>query len=753
MDNKNIIAIWAVVLSLIIGVWGTFFMIRIDAFGLFGGLPSLRSLERPEPDLSSILYSSDGVELGKYYRYNRTQATYNDLSPELITTLLVTEDMRFREHSGIDLRSLARAMSGVLTGSFKGGGSTITMQLAENLYNTNNENTGSLYKISALGQVITKLKEWIISIQLESSYTKEEILAMYLNTISFGANSYGINVASKTFFNKKPIDLNYKESAILVSLINAPTRYNPVRNPENALAKRTEVLYNLHKFGKIDRAHFDSLKASEFGLNYKVDNHNTGPATYFKSVVGNYLRYWAKQNGHDLYADGLRIYTTIDSRLQQYAEDAVDQEMRSTQKRFIRHLDGKAPWIDRDGREILDFIDNSIKRTPNYKRLAKKYGKESDSLAYYLNQPKKMKVFSYGGEIDTTLSLVDSLKYYKHFLQTGFMAMDPLTGHIKAWVGGINHKYFKFDHVKQSKRQPGSTFKPFIYATAIDQGYSPCYPVVDAPVTWTLNNPDQPTWTPENSNGKFSGETMTIRKAMANSVNSITAYMMQKVGIKQAVDMAHACGIESELAEVPTLCLGVSDVSLFELVGAYSTFVNLGTWTQPFYISRIEDKNGVVLQDFTPKRREALSEKTAYLMLHMLKGATEEVGGSAVYIDHKLKVNNEIGGKTGTTQSASDGWFMGVTHDLVAGAWVGGDDRSIHFRNWSQGQGARTARPIWQNFMLKVYDDPETGITKGQFKKPSVPIDVELDCQIYDQGTLDSDSLSQEIPAFEDMDF
>ncbi|WP_109833008.1 transglycosylase domain-containing protein [Reichenbachiella versicolor] len=745
MYKKLILAIWAVVLIIFLGIGGTFLMIKIDAFGLFGGLPSLRSLERPDPDLSSILYSSDGEELGKYYRHNRTQASYNDLSQELITTLLVTEDIRFTKHSGIDLRSFMRAFVGYITLRSKAGGSTITMQLAENLYQTNDENTGSLYRFSSVGKIITKLKEFIISIQLESSYTKEEILAMYLNTIEYGSNSYGINTAAKTYFNKKPKDLNYKEAAVLVGLINKPTKYNPILNPDHAMNKRTEVLYNLFRFGKINREVYDSLKTSDFGLNYKIDNHNTGPATYFKNVIGNYLRWWAKENGHDLYADGLRIYTTIDSKLQQYAEDAVAEEMSKLQQIFIDHLGGDAPWIDRDGHEILDFVDNAIKRTENYKYLAKKYGEESDSLNYYLNLPKDMKVFSYKGEIDTTMSLVDSLKYYKHFLQTGFMAMDPYTGHIKAWVGGVNHKYFKFDHVKQSKRQPGSTFKPFIYATAIDQGYSPCYPVVDAPVTWTLDDPENPTWTPENAGGKFTGQTMTIRKAMANSVNSITANMMQKVGPQAAVDMAHACGIESDLAAVPALCLGISEVSLFELVGAYSTFVNSGTWTKPFYVTRIEDKNGVVLEDFIPKRREAISEKTAYLMIHMLKGATEEVGGSANSVDYRLKENNELGGKTGTTQSASDGWFMGVTHDLVAGAWVGGDDRSIHFKNWYMGQGARTARPIWQNFMLKVYNDPRTGITKGEFKKPSVALDVELDCNLYIGGSTEADSVNADV--------
>ncbi|MFY0626526.1 MAG: transglycosylase domain-containing protein [Reichenbachiella sp.] len=745
--------IWIIVIVSLFGGCGTIFSIKIDAFGLFGGLPSLESLERPESSLASQLYAVDGPTIGNgYYRQNRKPVTYNELSQELITTLLVTEDERFTLHSGIDLRSLIRAVQGYLTFQNKGGASTITMQLAENLYSTSSANKGTLYKYPSVGKIITKFKEWIISFQLESNYTKEEIMAMYLNTIEYGSNSYGIKVAAQTFFNKLPSELNYKESAVIVGLINKPTAYNPVLNPERAKGKRTEILYNLHKNDIIDREAFDSLKVSDFDLQYKVANQNQGPATYFRSVIRTHLMAWCKENGYDLFADGLKIYTTIDSRLQLYAEQAVSEQMDTLQSVFIEHLEGDAPWIDKNGNEILDFIDNAIKRTPNYKSLAKKYGDDSDSLEYWLNKPKDMKVFSWKGEIDTTFSLIDSLKYYKHFLQTGFMAMDPHSGHIKAWVGGINHKYFKYDHVRQSRRQPGSTFKPIIYTAAIDLGYSPCYTEVDAPITWIMDDPDNPTWTPSNSSGTYTGETMTIRRAMASSVNSITARVMQKITPRAAVDMARTLGIESPLAAVPTLCLGAGgEVSLSEMVGAYSTFVNQGVWTKPFFITRIEDKNGVVIEDFIPQRREALSEKTAYLMVHMLKGAMEERGGSAHALDPRLKKDNEIGAKTGTTQNASDGWYMGITENLVAGAWVGGDDRSIHFKNWYMGQGGRTARPIWENFMLKVYADPLTGINKSAFRKPTTPLEVELDCDLYQNGSiLESDSLAAPINDLQD---
>lgn len=752
VSRRIIVISWLIVTLGVGSFYLTVYAVNVDAFGLFGGLPSLKSLERPDPDLSSELISADGEILGKYYRSNRTPVSYNELSKELITTLMVTEDLRFTQHSGIDLRSLLRALSGLFTFEFKGGGSTITMQLAQNLYSTNTENRGSIYKIRKIGQVITKIKEYIISIQLEKSYTKEEIMAMFLNTYEFGYNSYGIKVAAKTYFNKLPSELNYKESAIFLGLINAATRNDPVRNPENALAKRTEVLYKLFKEDKISREEFDSLKVSDIGLQFNVSDHNTGQAQYFRTRAAAYLRYWAKQNGYDLYADGLKIYTTIDSRMQTYAEKAVEEQMKNLHEIFIDHLDGDAPWIDHDGNELEDFVENSIKKTPYYNLLRERFDEDSDSLKYYLNKPKKMTVFSWEGEIDTTFSMIDSLKYYNHFLQAGFMAMDPKSGHIKAWVGGINHQYFSYDHVRQGIRQPGSTFKPFVYATAIEAGYSPCFPVADLPVTWAMPGQDPPTWTPSNSNNSgFTGEKMTIRQAMARSVNSITANIMQRVTPKSVVDMAKRLGIENSIAALPTLCLGAAgEVSVFEMVGAYSTFVNKGVYTRPFYISRIEDENGVVLKDFIQERREAISPKTAYLMIHMLKGATEEVGGSGNALKWELKEGNEIGGKTGTTQRASDGWFMGVTKDLVAGGWVGGNERSIHFKHWAMGQGGRTARPIWQSFMLDVYRDKTLGIEKGPFPEPTFELDVELDCNKHLNPLNESDTLQTQVDDIEE---
>lgn len=749
MQSKKLkrltIALWIAFLCIVVGVPVFFIMISNNAYGLFGELPSLQSLENPEEEHASQLFSADNVLLGKYFRENRTPVTYDELSRELTETLLVTEDIRFYKHSGIDLRGLLRAIVGKLTFNFAGGGSTITMQLAENLYRTEQENKGKLHSIAGVGQLVTKFKEWIIAVQLERNYTKEEIVAMYLNTVPFGSNAFGIKAAAKTFFNKEPKQIEYHEAALLVGLINAPTRYSPILNPETSMRKRNEVLYNLKKYNRINQVAFDSLRAKDFGLQYKVDSHNEGLATYFRTVIRNFLLSWTNEHGYDLFEDGLKIYTTLDSRMQAYAEAAMAEHMDTLQSVFIKHLEGREPWINEDGTVMENFIETTMRRTPYYRTLVSQYGQGSDSIEILLKTPRPMRVFSWKGEIDTVMSAYDSLRYYKHFLQAGFMAMDPHSGHIKAWVGGINHKYFQFDHVMQGKRQPGSTIKPFVYAAVIDNGYSPCFEVTDTPVTFTFPGQDPPTWTPSNSNGPPTGETMTIRRAMAQSVNTITAFWMKKLGPQTVVDYAHRIGIQSPLEAVPSLCLGAGgEVSVYEMVGAYSTFVNSGVWTEPIYITRIEDENGKVLQEFVPQTREALNEETAYTMLYMLRGATEEPGGTGGRIDPKIKQGNHVGAKTGTTQNASDGWFMGVTKDLVAGAWVGGDDRSIHFRNWVMGQGARTAMPIWNRFMVKVYADPELGYQKGEFPKPVNGISMELDCSKYTQKQR-SDTLGVDI--------
>jgi penicillin-binding protein 1A len=593
--------------------------------------------------------------------------------------------------------------------------------------------------------LIIKTKEWIVATKLERSYTKNEILTMYLNTSEFGSNAYGIKTAANTFFNKEPNDLTYQESATLVGLFKAPSFYSPVFNPDNSLRRRNTVLKQMEKYEYLSEAEFDSISQMPIELDYKVANQNQGIATYFREIIKADLIKWTKENlkpdgtSYDLFGDGLRIFATVDSRMQRHAEDAVREHMQELQKKFEKEMGNREPWIDNTGRVIPNFLENAVKRTEAYRLAVSQYGAGSDSLNIKLNGKKKMRVYSWEhGEVDTLMSTMDSLRHYKKHLQAGFMSMDPHTGHIKAWVGGINHKHFKYDHVKQGRRQPGSTFKPFVYAAAIENGYSPCYSVVDQPVE--VNIPGQPSWSPKNADGKFSYSQMTIRRAMAQSVNSVTAYMMKKLSPKVIVETAHRLGITSDLEEVPALALGTSDVSIFEMVGAFGTFVNKGEHIVPFYIDRIEDKNGNLLQQFTPRKKPAMSEEHAYLMLYMLRGGFEETRGTSQGVPYTLRdEGNELGGKTGTTQNASDGWYMGVSKDLVSGTWVGGDDRAIHFRSWISGQGGQTARPIWVKFMSNVYEDPGLDIEKGPFPRPDRPLSIEINC---DQYEMESNSFS-----------
>ncbi len=740
MTQKLIKYIWIIFLgglfTFILFVWG----VSVNFLGLYGELPNFKTLENPQSELASELYSADGVLLGTYFRENRSPVTYNDLSPNLINALIATEDIRFHEHSGIDFQSMGRVFfKSLILRQGAGGGSTLTQQTAKNLFKTRTqESQGLLSRVPGLRMLIIKTKEWIVATKLEKSYTKNEILTLYLNTSEFGSNAYGIKTAAKTFFDKTPNDLNIQEAAVLVGLFKAPTYYSPVFNPENSLRRRNTVLGQMEKYDFISKTEFDSLRILPIELDYKVQSHNQGQAQYFREVVKADLIKWTKENlkpdgtSYDLYGDGLRIYVTIDSRMQKYAEEAVDEHMRDLQKKFEREMGSRDPWIDENGRVIPNFLDTQVKRTESYRNLLKRYPNNPDSIQIKINEKKRMKVFSWEkGEIDTLMSTMDSLRHYKKHLQTGFISMDHETGHIKAWVGGINQKYFKYDHVKQGRRQPGSTFKPFVYAAAIENGYSPCYSVVDQPVE--INIPGQPTWSPKNADGKFSYEKMTIRKAMSQSINSITAYMMKKLSPKVVVETARRLGITSDLEEVPALSLGTNDVSIYEMIGAFGTFANKGEHITPFYIDRIEDKNGNLLHQFTPRKRPAMSEEHAYLMVYMLRGGFEEERGTSQGVPYALREGNELGGKTGTTQNASDGWYMGLSKDLVSGVWVGGDDRAIHFRSWIEGQGGRTARPIWVKFMEKVYADQSLGITKGPFPRPERPLSIEIDCDQYEK--------------------
>ena len=750
--------IWIAFLAFMIFFPFYIYTVSVDFLGLYGGLPSLEALENPKSDLSSELYSADNILLGKYYRENRSPVTYEELSPNLVNALVATEDYRFTDHSGIDLISLTRVGWGITKYIFtagnsglEGGGSTLSQQTAKNLYKTRTgENEGPLMQIPGLRILIIKTKEWLVAVKLEKFYTKKEILAMYLNTAEFSSNSYGIKVAAKTFFNKHPYDLTVEESATIVGMLKAATYYNPARNPENSTRRRNVVVGQMYKYGFLTENEYDSITSLPMALDFKVDSHTEGAATYFRSVVRGWLLSWTKEHGYDLFEDGLRIYTTIDSRMQEHAETAVKTHMKYQQELFDDHWGSKEPWRDEEGELLKGFIPMQAKRTDRYRSLERKYGKGNDSIDIIMNTPVNTTVFSWEEEDyekDTVMSPIDSIKHMQSFLHAGFMSMNPQNGHIKAWVGGINYKHFKYDHVKQGKRQPGSTFKPFVYAAAVDNGYSPCYEVTDAPVTFSVyTDGEEDTWTPQNATGGYSGDRMTIRQAMAQSKNSITAFLMKRVGPATVVEYARRLGITSNIEAVPSLALGGGgDVSVYEMVGAYSTFVNHGTWTEPVFITRIEDKEGNTVYENPVNTREALSEETAYLMLYMLRGATEEQGGTGQGIPREIRDNNEVGAKTGTTQNYSDGWFMGVTKDLVSGAWVGGDSRSVHFRTLALGQGARMAMPIWIEYMKQVYADERLDYEKGSFERPSTGINIEIDCNKYKPDlTEETDSLMVE---------
>lgn len=707
----------------------------------YGAMPTYEVLENPKSEYSSVLYSGDSIVLGQYYRSNRTAIQYDQISRNMLNALLATEDVRYYQHSGIDMKGSFAIVWYLIQGD-KRGSSTITQQLAKNLYNTRNKAfEGELTKkYPKIKKIIDKSKEWITAVRLERAFTKEEIITMYLNTVDFGSLSFGIQTASKTFFGKDQQYLEVNEAAVLTGLLKAPTTYSPILNPEKSLHRRNTVLKQMLVYDKIDQPAYDSLLELPLNLSYKVENHADGSAAYFRTVCSNYLNWWCKQNGYDLWSDGLKIYTTINSKMQRHAEAAVREHLSAYQEKFFEVWGGKNPWMRLDDnnnfREIPNFLEHNIKKTEEYRKLKKKFAGDTAKIELALHEKKTMRVFTWAGEKDTLFSHYDSLKYYKHFLHTGFVSMEPQTGEIKAWVGGINYKHFKYDHVRQGKRQPGSTFKPIVYATILGEAgdiYSPCYKVVDAPVTFFTGDEEKPTWTPQNAEGKYSGDTLTLRQAMARSVNSITAYMMKIMGVQtpfMVEKYARRLGITSHLEPVPAMCLGTFDVSVYEMVGAYSTFVNRGIYTKPRFIDRIEDRYGNVIKQFPRETKSAISEELAYVMTYMLRGATEEKGGTGrgLYRYDLLGEDAEVGAKTGTTQNYSDGWFMGVTPKLVSGAWVGAEDRSVHFKTIKNGQGARMAMPIWALYMQKIYADSTLNYKKEKFPEPKVKISINMDC-------------------------
>jgi len=749
--RKFIARLWQITLGGLVLLVLYVVAVSFNFLWLFGGMPSLKALENPQSQLASEVYSEDGALLGKYYTENRTRVEISQVSPNVISALIATEDARFVKHSGIDARSVFRAVSGVLTGRLSsGGGSTLTQQVAKNLFETRTKKyRGLLGSIPYVRTVIDKTKEWILAIRLERNYTKQEIMMMYLNTVSFGNNTYGIKTAAKTYFNKEPWQLQVEEAALLVGLLQNPTFWNPRLNEERALQRRNVVLSQMRKYGFLKNEQYTAYADKPIRLDFTLENHNTGPAAYFRSVTRDEVKKWIDDYNEenpdaelDLNTSGLKIYTTIDSRMQKYAEEAVYEHMREQQRKFYAHWKGRNPWVfkDKDNtwREIPNFITTVAKRTQRYQVLKQVYGDDEAAIWREMRKPVKMKVFVYGGrrnEKDTVMSPLDSIKYYKRFLNVGFMSMDPRNGHVKAWVGGINFKYLKFDHVKQGKRQPGSTFKPFVYLTAIDQNHlTPCDRVTDQPITFAPyedNNGPRP-WTPKNSSGRYSYRELTLRQALGQSVNSVSAYLIKQAKPSAVSDYASKLGIESRLEENPMLCLGTSDVSPYEMVAAYCTFVNGGYRVKPLTILRITDKNGTLLKEFYPENKLVINANTAYQMLYLMRGAVEDPDGTSQRLRTQFKLldgGNEIAAKTGTTSSYSDGWFMGMTQHLVSGLWVGGDDRSIHFRDMENGQGARVAMPAWGMYMKKVYSDKSLrkSYAPEPFRKPD-GFRLTLDC-------------------------
>ncbi len=692
----------------------------IYSIAAYGDMPTTEQLENPKTAVASEILSADGVVLGKFYSENRTPIQYEELGKNLTEALIATEDARYLGHSGIDFRSYPRVMAGLIRGDMSsGGGSTLTQQLAKNLFPRTRFG-------NPVEKIVRKLKEWIMAVRLERFYTKEEILAMYLNTVSFGGNAYGIKAAARTYFNKSPKELNVEEAAVLVGMLKAPTYYSPVSSPERSKLRRNVVLHQMKKYGYMDAEQFSADTSKPLVLQYSVESHNQGLATYFREQVREWAQKWASEHGYDLYSDGLKIHTGIDSKMQQYAEDAVTEHLSTAQANFYRHWKGQVPW--KDNPEVVDL---TMKRSERY-RMLRANGATEFEIRKSFNTPLPMKRWSWKGEKDTLMSPLDSIKYYKWFLHTGFMVMDPHSGQVRAWVGGANFKYFKYDHVNESaKRQVGSTFKPFVYTAAIMNGYSPCMEVPNVPVVFDQYD----NWSPKNSDGKYGGK-VTLRRGLAMSINTITAWTMKEVGIMPVVRLAQKMGIKSKLEPVPSLSLGTADISVSEMTGAFNVFNNGGTYLEPMLVTRIEDKNGNILHDFVPKPIEALDEKHAYIMVDMLKGVTN--GGTGSRLRYYYKIQSPLAGKTGTTQNHSDGWFMGLTPQLTGGVWVGADDRAVHFRTAEFGQGNRLALPIWGLFLQKAYADKSLGLDPAMdWTRPEGDLGVELNCTLYEDPSPD----------------
>jgi len=740
---KYIKIFWIVFLVGVLGATSIFFM---ASAGVFGDMPDFEQLENPQTNLATEIISSDGETLAKLYLSdNRTPIAYEELPQNIIDALIATEDARYYSHAGIDARGFARAVAYL---GKKGGASTISQQLSRQLFI--GERAPEKQRA-----IIQKIKEWVIAVRLERNYTKEEIIAMYLNIYDYGYFADGIRSAARIYFGKEPQELKTEESAVLVGMLKNSSYYNPIRREELVFNRRNTVLSQMAKYEKITQEEADSLKALPMKINFNPEGHRQGVATYFRSYLQRWLKDWVAKNPktdgskYNIYNDGLTVYTTIDSRLQKNAEIAVQEHMKRLQAEFFvqntKQRNATAPFTDLEQHQIDNILERAMKNSARW-RAMKREGKSEKEIRASFRKATKMTVFDYNSDSydkDTTMTPLDSIRYYKTFLRAAMMSMEPQTGHVKAWVGGVDNTHFQYDNVIQGARQVGSTFKPFVYATAIDQlRYSPCDSFPDTQYCIEpLKYGNIEEWCPKNSNGKYSGKNFTLKRALASSVNTVTAQLIDKVGPASVVKIAKDMGLTHPIPEVPSIALGTPDFNVFELVGAYGTFANQGVYVKPIFVTRIEDKNGTVLYEYVPETKDVLSKEVAYAMVNLMEGVTQSGSGArlrgnamvenTVYKEiitgYPYEFSNPIAGKTGTTQNQSDGWFMGMVPNLVTGVWVGGEDRSVHFDSSAYGQGASMALPIWALYMKANYADKKLGISKGAFPEPENQT-INVDC-------------------------
>lgn len=733
--------------------------VDINFLWLFGKSPGFSAIKEAVTSEASEIYSDDGVLIGKYFNENRTPVEYEDVNPAFWKALIDTEDERFYKHHGIDYTGLVGAVKDAVLHHDARGASTITQQLAKNMFRMRtNYSTGLLGKLPGVRMLIVKSKEWIIATKLEMTHSKKEILTMYANTVDFGSNAFGIKTAAKTYFNCSPKELTAEQAAVLVGMLKATTYYNPIANPKNSLRRRNIVLSNMVRHGDLTHAEYDSISQIDIELKYSVESNYDGTALYFREAVADELRKWCNDNDYDLYTSGLKIYTTIDSRMQKYAEEAAIKQMKQVQRNFNNHWGNQEPWQDERHNVIPGFIEGIAKRQPVYKYLLARFPNNPDSIEYYLNRPHKVKLFDYEqGTIEREMSTMDSIRYMVHFMHCSFVAMEPQTGAVKAWVGDIDFKSWKYDKVT-AMRQPGSTFKLFVYTEAMNQGLTPCDKRRDEYFSMKVFDKAQNkevTWAPTNANGYFTGDSIPLKAAFARSINSVAVRLGQEMGITRIAETAHKMGIESPLDETPALALGSSDINLLELANAYSTVANDGKYVKRVLVTRIVDRNGKEVYKAPLNEEQVIPYKSAFLMQQMLMGGTREPGGTSMSLNGYVGNfrDTDWGGKTGTSNNHSDAWFMGVSPKLVVGAWVGGEYRCIHFRTGALGQGSRTALPICGYFLQSVLGDPAFAKYRTKFGKPKDDdiTSAMYNCQSYymreknDSTNTDSIHVEEEI--------